>query len=543
MTNSRILILLLALSISNIAFAQKDTTHNRTVVVENEYNPEILDASKINILPSVETPTIKKRSIEYIKDSDMFNKWKFNILPPIDNQINESYPGNGCVTAGYGNYGNIILKGKYLWLLPHSNRIYAEAGISGNNGTLNGWNNEDWKSRFYKSNASFAYIHDFHKISMKVGGKYISQVYNYMNSPATDKQNNSIYNIFASLKSKNEFFPIDFSFTGGYKYFGQKYTSNGFNKNKESQLFLNGDVWASINDKKTIGIEFDLNSLSYSSDNLNSFTSLCMNPYLNIINDKLRLRIGANVDIQTGDYKGIDASPNVLADYTISNGLVLYAHADGGRVINDFERLNKLSPYFSLNRLLPSTYTSLDSKIGTKFSPTDGLWLNIFGGYRIAKHELSYGYPSLDYYYTHFVEEKANCLYAGAEMKYNYKDKVEASLKTNYYKWSTKANNEELFLATKPTLTLDLYASGEVLEKLRIGVGYNFKQCGDIPNNAIIKKEIGDISNLYVKSTYDLFKGTRVFLDVNNILNKENYLENGYPVEKFNFIGGLNFTF
>ena len=33
---------------------QQDTTLVRTVVVENEYNPTVMDASKINVLPKVE---------------------------------------------------------------------------------------------------------------------------------------------------------------------------------------------------------------------------------------------------------------------------------------------------------------------------------------------------------------------------------------------------------------------------------------------------------------------------------------------------------
>lgn len=31
----------------------KDTTLSRTVVVEQEYNPDIIDASKVNVLPKV----------------------------------------------------------------------------------------------------------------------------------------------------------------------------------------------------------------------------------------------------------------------------------------------------------------------------------------------------------------------------------------------------------------------------------------------------------------------------------------------------------
>ena len=50
--------LTLAISIPSALQAQttqpKDTTMNRTVVVEQEYNPDIMDASKVNVLPKVE---------------------------------------------------------------------------------------------------------------------------------------------------------------------------------------------------------------------------------------------------------------------------------------------------------------------------------------------------------------------------------------------------------------------------------------------------------------------------------------------------------
>lgn len=39
----------------------KDTTLSRTVVVEQEYNPDIIDASKVNVLPKVMPPTVSKR--------------------------------------------------------------------------------------------------------------------------------------------------------------------------------------------------------------------------------------------------------------------------------------------------------------------------------------------------------------------------------------------------------------------------------------------------------------------------------------------------
>ena len=43
----------------------KDSTMNRVVVVEQEYNPEIMDASKVNVLPKVTEPEVVKREVEY----------------------------------------------------------------------------------------------------------------------------------------------------------------------------------------------------------------------------------------------------------------------------------------------------------------------------------------------------------------------------------------------------------------------------------------------------------------------------------------------
>ena len=61
--------LTLAISIPSALQAQttqpKDTTMNRTVVVEQEYNPDIMDASKVNVLPKVEEPTVSKKNVEY----------------------------------------------------------------------------------------------------------------------------------------------------------------------------------------------------------------------------------------------------------------------------------------------------------------------------------------------------------------------------------------------------------------------------------------------------------------------------------------------
>ena len=43
----------------------KDAQLDRTVVVENLYNPDIMNAHKINIMPTLEEPQTVKKQIEY----------------------------------------------------------------------------------------------------------------------------------------------------------------------------------------------------------------------------------------------------------------------------------------------------------------------------------------------------------------------------------------------------------------------------------------------------------------------------------------------
>ena len=53
-------------TLTNVAAQQQqknDSTVNRTVVVENQYNPEVMDAIKVNVLPKIEEPAVAKTQI------------------------------------------------------------------------------------------------------------------------------------------------------------------------------------------------------------------------------------------------------------------------------------------------------------------------------------------------------------------------------------------------------------------------------------------------------------------------------------------------
>lgn len=541
------------------AYSQQDSTLNRTVVVENEYNPNILDASKINVLPKVEEPVIVKKGIEYATALRPVSVWNYENMSPITREWVMNKAKRGYVRAGYGNYGNVDFRAGYLWDIMKNDRLQVGVSLDGMNGTLKNGDSQEWKSRFYSTELRLGYSHDFKEITLDLGGSLQSRVFNYMpdfmNGSSvgreTDKQHHTIGDFHIGISSRDESLPLQFTLQTGLKYFGIKYPLDSVDSaegGKEKIVHTAGDVWGKLNEEQRVGIQFNMDNLFYSSDNLMSnYTSLCLNPYYRLEDDDWRLRIGAHVDWQSGNNSGIDVAPDVKAEYLFSDSYVFYLHALGGRKLNDYHRLNAFSPYWALSKMLPSTYVPLNAIVGFKASPVNGLWFNVFGGYQISKDELFCGLSAdKGYYFTNFLQDKAKTAYGGAELKYGYKDLFDASLKGTFYSWKVDNDNEEYYLATKPKFELSFSAEAKVMEGLKVNIGYDYVQRKKYEIGGVAGREkisLGNISNLSAGANYVILKDLSIFARVNNLLNKAYYYESGYPAEKLNVLAGLSFEF
>lgn len=95
--------------------AEKDSTLNRTVVVENQYNPEVMDAFKVNVMPEVEEPAAPKQAIQYATDRHPLGAWKATPMEAMSREWAQKGADRGYVRLAYGNLNNVDLKGSYLW--------------------------------------------------------------------------------------------------------------------------------------------------------------------------------------------------------------------------------------------------------------------------------------------------------------------------------------------------------------------------------------------------------------------------------------------
>ncbi len=151
----------------------KDTTLSRTVVVEQEYNPDIIDASKVNVLPKVMPPTVSKKTVEYDATLAPAGNIPATTMEAYTGAESQDKAKRGYARLGYGNYGNLDTRANYLFILPNSDKLNLNFHMNGMDGKLDLPDSKDkWDARFYRTHAGMDYVHAFRKMDLNVTGNF-----------------------------------------------------------------------------------------------------------------------------------------------------------------------------------------------------------------------------------------------------------------------------------------------------------------------------------------------------------------------------------
>ena len=534
----------------------KDTTMNRTVVVEQEYNPDILDASKVNVLPKVEEPTISKKEVEYAIGFLPASSIPADLMRPYTGT--EIQPGSklGYVRAGYGNYGNLDVLANYLFNISDRDKLNLRFQMDGMDGKLAiPTQEEKWKAYYYRTRANMDYTHQFNKVDLNIAANFGLSNFNLApNEPGKQKFTEADFHL--GVKSTDESYPVQFKAeTNFMMYNRQNNNLLFFNETLgETQIRTKGLVSGAISDEQSINIGLDMRNIFYNKDlKLNEIpvyedrTTLDLNPYYKLQNDNWNLRIGANVDFSFGSGKTLRVSPDVVAHYIFSESYVLYAQATGGKLVNDFRRLETLCPYALPVNAIQDTYEQFNASLGFKASPYPGLWFNLYGGYQDLKDDLYQVSEEVDnnagpdsepmpYQFLNMAMTNSHNFYAGMKVSYEYKDIVALSASGTYRNWDTK---EDYALLLKPASEFNFNATFKPIKELGINVGFDYIGREEVKDFG----KLSAISNLYAGANYNIYKGVSVYARINNLLNKKYQYYLGYPTEGFNFVGGLSFSF
>lgn len=133
-------------------------------------------------------------------------------------------------------------------------------------------------------------------------------------------------------------------------------------------------------------------------------------------------------------------------------------------------------------------------------------------------------------------------IYAGAEIRYGYKNVFSFSATGVYRNWDAKDDNQSnagaYALVYKPAFEADLHIDVHPVSALLLNLGYRH-----ISREKVEGNKVNAVNNLYAGGNYEFFKGISVYARIDNLLNQDYQYYWGYPTEGINFTGGVSFKF
>ncbi len=526
-----------------------DTTLNRVMVIENEYTPTINDAVKINTMPAVEAPVVVKKQVEYAISAMPSIAIPTSTMQPFIGIEKPSNPKKGYVRVGAGNYGNVDALANYLLILSPKDKIDFFFNIEGRKGKLEvpGLDTEKWKSHYYRTRASIQYAHQFDRVVMNIGGQFGLSNFNFIPNEWSHLQKFTSGDVRLAAKSTSEDLPLQFDAETNFMIYQRK--MNLFNNGAmdEYRIKTRANAWGQISEGQSVGVAIAMNNMLYSGAGLHDYTTIDFNPYYKIDNDYWRVNIGANIDIAAGYGKAFRVSPNITAEYVITDKCVTYIKATGGRLLNDFRRLEVYNPYGLLLQQEANTYEQINASIGARIGTQVGLWFHIYGGYQDLKDEL-YCDNAADLTPANieassrlpiiYATENMSNAYVGANITYSYKQYVNLSAAATYRHWNADINDWALLM--KPKFEMNFNADFSPIDHLLINVGYQYIRR---PKVGVDHFKVNAVNNLYLGASYEFYKGLSAYTRINNLLNQKYDWYFNYPTEKFNFLVGLSYKF
>ena len=573
------------------ASAQEDVTKeknlNREMTLEREYDPSVQDASKVNTLPVVKEPEVRKIPIDYSNYTIAADPQKeISLLPSGNIMTQMDYnKRRGYFNFGMGTRMNINGDLGYHILSTEKDQLNLWYSHRSTNGKPKDY---DVKAKINDNLGGINYKHAFEKTIFSIGAKYGYSAFNYygaaLSDPTSsyapsedllqrDRETNQVNQTIAAtigFESKEEA-EVGYLLDLGYTNFSHKYgLSRVMDGPTEHTLEAKFDLNAGFNGNMRVGLGGLVEYFNYSLPEVGGYeyefknhVEAMLSPYYKVEGDNWNLKLGANVMLATGDETKFMASPNVAADVEVADKTELYVNAGGKMYSNSMYEMSRVNRYlYPMAELLPSR-NWLDAVLGIRSGVAPGFWFDVFAGYKITSDDVLFTQSdvwSANYFGSFRVAEPGidtKQLFVGANLKYSYQQWFDIALKGVYNNWKAETDEGELPHAWgKPEMELNANLTVRPIEKLSIALDYylatgryaNVRTWGVNGNTGMTYDKMNEfkmdnINELNLTGTYTFNDTFGVYAKLTNILCQKYELYYGYPMQSFNAMLGVNINF
>lgn len=531
----------------------QEVKNERTIVVEKEYNPDINDADKINVLPGIEKKSAPKTDVEYSVAPNVYDGgFAFSPMGLVYNKQRPEKAKHLYMYAGYGNNGHADAGLYYNSPLFRNNEFKFNVAFDGVNDKRKpfdlkeGVESKDWNARYYGTESNLNYTHHFDIMDLYVDGQFGLDNFNY--HPALDgksiddRQRHTKAGARIGIKSDNDesfLYNIFVDYTFFDKAYNNEYSGV---KNNENAIRLNALLGYEFNENSKIGFDFIARNYNYSMSGINDFTTINIHPSYRLRKNNISLLVGLNLDIAVNSDAKVCFSPDVAFDYTFARNYNVYASVSGGRTEMDYRFLERVNPYWNPNFMESSVidfgknYKALEIGLGLKGSPVEGLMFDINAGYDINMGDIML-MPAADdmlfSQYSSMIQHKTSVVYGALDMSYSFKNRFKISVDGKFMKWGMA---DDLYLGMKPKAELGAGLDAMIIKDMYLNVSYRHITRND-------KHVAGNINDLSAKLSYRFLKGLGAYIKAYNIISADNRYYYAYPSSGASVLIGLDYCF
>lgn len=531
-------------------------THSEEVTIIGLYKPSISKAYKININPKISGEDIKMPVLTYgINPKKMNTKIQLEPIKPAKiSGDRQSKLYRNSVKAGFGNYITPYfeffansLRSKDLSFGVHLKHIssngdiknYANSAFSNNEASVYGkkfFRNHTFSANiFYKRNVVHFYGYkpedfpdttfskDDIKQRFQIAGTNLKIQSNYLDS-----------------KKLNHLFELD------YYYLADFYETNEQNIYFKTRLDKNFKLF-NLTENQNLGLIADINYYN-NTDSLktNNSTVVRFLPFISTDFNQYKFYLGLNASIELDSTTKLFFYPIAKAEVVVvPKNLIAYVGVKGELNKNSFKILSDKNPF--IISTIPLEYSN------NKFEVFGGLNGNLFEtlDFNVClSNSLIDNMPFFVNDTSNILNNTFNVVFddisllkVKAEISYQKKERIKLNFGAAFNKYTM---DKELKPWHKPDFEISFGANYNISNKFIIKAeifAYSKIFARTFYNNTEISEEIKGWIDLNLGFEYRINKMFSVFVNFNNIGNLQYQKWYNYPVQQFNFIAGITYSF
>ncbi|MCM1520122.1 MAG: hypothetical protein NC098_04995 [Lachnoclostridium sp.] len=532
----------LTAALTSAAITLQAQSLHKEIEVEREIVPVERQATRINMLPSIELPQLTPVKLS------LSDRIVTTSVAPTFSPLDPVSPASGLLTADHRGYlragifpiFNASLQAGYRIVQTDHTRLAAWLDYDGDL-YRRGLPDADLDSKYWRDHS----VKVGAQLSQKIGDKSALDagiVYGYArhnlwtpneeDQVSTFNQWHNRLNLNAMFRSSVE----GLKYHAGVRFERFSYGLKDVNPARQHVygLDLDGMIEVGQDSRFGLGLNADLlhNSLLDESDNTGLIS---LNPrYEYTPEGSFSARVGALVDISINDGKAFHIAPDVMAAWRPSSCFGVELQATGGVKLNTLSSLYDVTPYIYSMWSYGRSFVPVDARARVLIGPFSGAYLRIEGGYAKANDWLmpmrNFTLPGEGAFFSAVdlsawhAEVEAGWKSSAVEISAAYAT-APSSLTKGYYLWRDRARHVlSARLAVKP------------VDKLTVEVGFQLRACRAIYEANYVsspldgvemlvaeRADLGNATDLSLRADYRLTDTFTVFAQGENLLNR-NYL-------------------